>query len=240
MPADSTGTSHGTHHLIERQMLFHDALERAEKEPPEGRSGTRYRFVTVSRDVGTPGSEVATELGRHLGWHVFDREIVEAIAADTNVRQQLVSQLDEKSQNVVHETVERLLRLTEGRSFGVPEYHESLIKTLGFLAAHGRSIIVGRGANFALRGGEGLHIRVTASNEYRIERLSREWGTSLSETRSRLETADAEKREFIRQHFHGELGDPSCYDVIFSMDHLSTAQVTAVILSLVGLPPVAR
>jgi cytidylate kinase len=175
-----------------------------------------------------------------LGWHVFDREIVESIAADAKVRQHLVLQLDEKTQNLVHEAVQRLLRLTEGASFGVPEYHESLLKTVSLLAARGKAIIVGRGANFVLQGGNGLRVRIAASVNYRIERMSREWGLPASETRARLEAADAEKREFIRQHFRSELGDLSNYDVSFCMDHLSTAEVTAAILGIMRFPPAVR
>ena len=240
MPTIRTGESYGTHHIVERQMLFHDAVEKAEREEPARKSSLRDRFLTLSRELGSSGDDVARELAGHLGWRVFDREIVESIAADTKVRQQLVSQLDERAQNLIHESVQRLLRLTEGGSFGVPEYHESLLKTRGILAMQGNSIIVGRGANFALRGTNGLHVRITESLEQRIARTTREWGVTAAEARARLEAADAEKREFIRQHFHADIGDPRQYDVSFCADHLSTEQLSAAILGVLGFPPAAR
>ena len=236
MDSTKSGQHYGTAHMIERQMLLHYARARAGGESPAEKPPLRYRFITISRDPGSLGDEIAQELAGHLGWRVFDREIVDYISQNSHVRQSLVQQLDEKVQNMVHESVQRLLRMAEGGSFGVEEYHEALLKTLAFLATQGESILVGRGANFALRNDPGLHIRVVASADVRAERLSQRWHVSLEEASLRMQELDAERKNFIRRHFKHDLNDLRYYDLVFNTDHLPPQKVVASILGILGMP----
>ncbi|NWG11976.1 MAG: cytidylate kinase family protein, partial [Acidobacteria bacterium] len=165
MQHSKTGEHYESAHLVERQMLFRDARERVERPGAEGARSARYRFLTISRQIGSLGGAIVQELAGNLCWQVYDREIVDSIARSAHVRQRLVEQLDEKAQNLVHETVRRFLRMAEGGSFGLEEYHEGLLRTLAGLAGQGSAILVGRGANFALYGEKGgLHVRVVASD----------------------------------------------------------------------------
>src|SRR5512137_788826 len=154
MQDPKSGGHYEAAHLVERQMLFREARERIVQEALRGAQASRYRFLTVSRQPGSLGADIVQELGGLLHWHVYDREILESIALSANVRHRLVEQLDERAQNLVHETVQRFLRMAEGGSFGAEEYHEGLLRTLAGLAAKGEAILVGRGANFVLHGHE--------------------------------------------------------------------------------------
>ena len=152
--------------IVERRLALWNATLRAAHEKDKDGFGRRFRFLTIARDKGCLGDEIAQQLSLRLGWHVFDKEIVTYIARNSHVRENLVCQLDGKSQSLVEDTISRLLRMPEYGSFGSSEYHESLIKTLVCLAEHGAAILVGRGANFALRGDDGgIRMRVTAPDE---------------------------------------------------------------------------
>ncbi len=223
--------------LAERQMLLRNARERAIHEQPVAESGLRYRFITISRKDGSLGDTTALELSSRLRWRVYDKEIVHQIAQDSHVRQSLVEQLDERSQNLIHESLQRVLTMAAGASFGAEEYHKVLIKTLAYVAACGEAILVGRGANFVLREeGLGLHVRIVASPEVRVERLSRRWGVPAAEARQRMEQIDTERRNFIRHYYRQDIDDPRYYDIIFSTDYLSAGQVADCIMSMTGMP----
>ena len=43
-------------------------------------------FVTVSRQVGGAGEEIASGLGERLGWPVFGKNLLEAMAGDDSIR----------------------------------------------------------------------------------------------------------------------------------------------------------
>ncbi len=234
MHSTGSGETYGSAHITERQIWLHDVQQRA-SQPSPGEKSTSYRFLTISRVVGSLGDRVAEELAHRLGWHVYDREIVDAIAEDSRVRQNLVEELDERSQNLVHDTVQRFLHMAEGHSFGIQEYHEALLKTLALLAARGKAVLVGRGANFVLHGaGCGIHVRITADQDVRIQRMAREWNTTAENARRKLQQTDKDRRDFIRQHFRQNPDDPRFYDAVFRTDVLSVQEVADAVLALLS------
>jgi len=234
-----SGDAYGSAQLAERQMLLRNVRDRALHESPPIETSLRYRFITVSRKIGSLGDAVVQDLAVHLGWRVFDREIVEHIAQHSHVRQSLVEQLDERSQNLIHETVQRLLTMAAGASFGAEEYHEALLKTFAYMVARGEAILVGRGANFALREEtRGLHVRIIASPEVRARRLMQRSGIPALEARQRIEQMDTERRNFVRHHFKQDIDDLRHYDVVFNTDILTARQISDSILGMIGPPAV--
>jgi len=227
----------GTAHLVERQMLLYNARRRLVLEHPEQEVPSRYRFLTISREVGALGDIVASELATQLRWHVFDKEIVDYIAGHTHVRQDLVRQMSERAQSLVHDTVERLLRMAQGSSLGNEEYHHALLKTLAALATQGGAIILGHGGAFALQGQPGLHIRIAGSLEVRVERLSKRWLVPQAEARKKVLQIDAERRHFIQYHFKQDRENLEFFDLVFNTDHLSVEQVVSSVVSLLKQQP---
>ncbi len=223
-------------HLIERQMLLSRVREQATHRREITNPETPYRFITIARDVGSMGDTVAAGLAQHLGWHVFDKEIVDFIAQDNHVREDLVRELDERSQSLIHDMVQRLLLMAEGISFGNEEYHEALLRTLAYLAARGHAIIIGRGGAYALQGGPGLHVRVIASAEKRVSRLAARWKVSPEEARRRMHEVDVQRRGYIQHHFRQNLDLPYFYDLICNTDHMTTEQAIHAVLGLMTVP----
>lgn len=220
--------------MVERQLLLWNARREAAQERLKEESG--FRFLTIARDEGSLGDEIAAELARRLGWHAFDKEIVSYIARNSHVRENLVCQLDQKSQGIIQDAIARFLRMPEYSSFGSEEYHEALLETVVCLATHGSAILVGRGANYILRqNAEGLSVRITASAEIRIQRLSRNWKATLEETRRRMEADDEERRKFIRQYFRQDFDDLGFYDVVYNTDRASPERIVSSILVFMNL-----
>ena len=225
-------------HLVERQMLLSRVREQASRLPESVKPSGSIRFLTIARDIGAGGDAVASELAGCLNWHVFDKEIVDSIARDSRVRLDLVCELDERSQSLIHDMVERLLLMAEGISFGNEEYHEALLKTLAYLAACGRAIIVGRGSAYALQGEPGLHLRIFASQDTRARGLAQEWSVPLEEARRRMLQIDAGRRNFILHHFRQNIDDLRFYDAVFDTDRLSVNQIVLAVLGLMKSPEI--
>ena len=127
--------------------------------------------------------------------------------------------------------------MPEYASFGTDEYRAALLRILVSLAAQGSAILVGRGANFILRENkQGLNVRITASPEVRIQRLSQSWKTTPEEARRRMEADDAERRKFIRHYFNQDFDDRGFYDIMYNTDRTSPALIASSILALMDLP----
>jgi cytidylate kinase len=236
MRMKGSGDSFPSTHLVERQMLLSRVRDYAAPPGSAPETTGSHRFLTIARDIGARGDEVASRLADHLHWQVFDKEIVDFIARDSRVRQDLVRELDERSQSLIHDMVERLLLMAAGISFGNEEYHKALLKTLAYLAARGKAIIVGRGSAYALQGEPGLHLRIIASQEVRVQRLVQQWQVRPEEARGRMLHVDAERRSFIQHHYRQNVDDPRGYDAIYNSDRLSVEEIVAAVLGLMVSP----
>lgn len=237
MGGAKSGELPGTGHLAERQMLLRQIRDKVAISTPARMPGFRFRFITISRQCGSLGDEIAGRLGASLSWHVFDREIVDQIAHNSHVRQSLVEQLDTTSQNLVYDTIRRILTLAEGNSFGVEEYRLALLKTFGYLATRGEAILLGRGANIALRNTEGgFHLRIIASSVVRTERLAQRWQVPLVEAQRRMQEADKERANFVRNYFKQDVEDYGLYDLVINTTCISVADVVRAITSMTRLP----
>jgi cytidylate kinase len=217
-----------TAQLVEKQLGLWSARRRASREGFS--SGQGFRFVTLAADEGCLANEIAQELSSLLGWHVFDKEIVTYIAKNSHISDKLVKELDQKSQNFIQDEIERLLKMPEFASFGSDEYHEGLLGTLMCLATHGAAILMGRGANFALReNAHGLHVRFFSSPEVRIRRLSKSWRITEVDARHRMEADDKEIRKFIRHYYYHDFDDLRFYDIVFNTDRCAFPSVASCI-----------
>jgi len=220
-------------HLVERQMLLYEgrrklARQRSAKEPKGP-----YHFLAISRDIGALGDAIASEVARCLQWKVYDKEIVDYIANHSHIHRELLEQLDEKAQSLVHENVERWLSMFQGQASSYDEYHVALLKTLATLAAQGRSILLGHGSAYALRDQPGLRVRITGSLPVRVRRLSERWGASVEETQKTVRREDSERREFVQHHFKPDRNEGSYFHIVFNTDSLSVDHVAAAIAGII-------
>lgn len=233
MQSTKIGDLKGGQRLVERQMLLTKLRQTGSRDATLPAATGRHRFITISRDLGALGNFIATELAGRLSWQVFDKEIVDCIAQDARMRHDLVQALDERAKSLIQDTVDRLLRSAEGVSFGSEEYHQALLKTLAALAARGEVILVGRGGTYALQGEAGLHLRITGSLDVRTERISKRFGITIEEARSRVQRVDADRRSFLLQHFRANVEDTRFYDMVFNTDRMSVGQVVSAVLGTI-------
>ena len=103
--------------------------------------------IALSREAGANGSLVAGAVGERLGWAVYDRELVQQVAADMGVRTSLLESVDEKHRGWLVESLETFASST---AVAESSYGRHLLETLLSLGAHGECVIVGRGAVHAL------------------------------------------------------------------------------------------
>lgn len=56
------------------------------------------RAITLSREYGSGGGEIATRLAIHLGWRLVDHEIVERVASEMGTTIQEAEARDERTE----------------------------------------------------------------------------------------------------------------------------------------------
>jgi cytidylate kinase len=222
------GDEHVHKHLASalRTLSGHLDAGASPDRPPPPEPPTRFT-IALSRQAGTPASTIAREVGQRLGWAVYDRELLDRIAADQRWRLEQLERVDERHLGWLLETCESFL--------GVPLVAESayvhqLVKTMLALSLRGECIIVGRGAAQRLPPSTTLRVRLFAPRRSRIVALAQQEGISEKQATRKVKELDREHRLFVRRNFFKDPGDPDEYDLVLNAARLPVPACTRLIL----------
>jgi cytidylate kinase len=186
-------------------------------------------YITISRERGSGGREMSQRLAEKLGWHLFDREIIEAIASRTHAREELVARFDEHRQSAMDTYLRNLFT---GQRFDNTQYLCHLSQVVLSLAQYGKAVILGRGANYILPAEAGLRVRVTAPLELRRRRLMQELECDGKKALQEINTHDKERRDFLQHHFHMHADDACAYDMTINTAQIEVETATDLIIKL--------
>lgn len=182
--------------------------------------------VALSREAGSRGASVAQAAGAHLGWPVYDHELLELIAQDLNVRVRLLEGIDERHVSWMQEVVERFCSVPAVRE---ATFVRHLVETMLSLAARGGCIIVGRGSSFVLSHASTLRVRITCPLRERIDYVCAETNMSRDEAERWIVRVDRERRRFVQEHFQHDPTDLEQYDLVLNTSHLPVADCASLI-----------
>ncbi len=207
---------HSIETIIERQMRRWE-LQRAISDKAAEPLPRPRPVITVSRAMGARGDEVAVSLAGMSRFHLFDREILDAIARDFGIRERMVELLDERAQS---ELQSWFLGMMTGRIIDQSDYVKSLTRIVGSLMSLGEAILIGRGTNIIVGARRGFHIRVTAGRSRRIENVVATMAASHREAEELVDNSDVARAHFIKKSFGADIDDPSLYDMVINADWL--------------------
>ncbi len=183
-------------------------------------------FVCISRQVGIHGEAVAERVGAALGWPVFGREVLEAMAEDDEHRRRIYTSMDERDLGWWEETLRSLM---EGE-FVRNDYYNRLCETLLSLASQAESVFLGRGADLILPREQGFRVRLVAPKTERLGGLQRAAALSADKAELEIERIEQERARFFQRHFGVAPDDPMRYDITVNLARFSLDQAAGVIL----------
>jgi len=186
-------------------------------------------FVTISRQAGSGGRELAAALGETLGWPVFDRQILQSMAGDDTIRHRVYQSLDERDLGWFEESLRAFMQSEFVRN----DYFRRLGETVLSLARQGSAIFVGRGIDLVLPRTVGLRLQIVAPLEKRVEWWCAAHDTTPAVARQDLESMDEERASFIRRHFGADHVEPTRFDLTVNVEHMNRAQAVDIVLAAV-------
>jgi cytidylate kinase len=219
--------------VVRKQIALYRAYDiRAERERRAGRGkegNLSYGpYLLISREKGAGGSAVAQLAGKRLGWQVFDKEIVDAIAQKAQVRRELVESLDERDRATIQDAIGELLH---PQPIGTPGYLANLHEIILTLGHQGDVVIVGRGAQYVLPSQFGLRVRMVAPVEVRVRRIASRENLSLKAARVEVERSDRDRTTLARRQFGRNASDPLNQDVTINTAELTVEAATEVVIT---------
>lgn len=230
MPDRIVSRDMGLAKVVERQMRNWE-LARAQvpaERTPAGEDPDRdvFDFVTMANDVGGGGGDIGNMLGERLGWPVFDREILSAMAADDAVRMRMYQSMDERDLNWFEEAMRTFIR----GEFHKNDYFHRLTETLLCLARKSHAVFVGRASDLILPRNKGLRVKVICTLERRVANFARHTGLSDREAARQVERIHRERATFIWNNFQIDILDATRFDLLIHAERFTPAQAVEIIL----------
>jgi len=182
----------------------------------------KYRALTISREYGSGGGEIADIIAKELGWRLVDKDLISEISLTEKVSPSEVAAFDEKVDPWIHRITRTGWGLgADGISVVAPvemfdaEKAASLAKRIVTEAYNmGNCVIVGRGSQCILRNKpDAFHAFVYARLEDRIRKIQLRVkpGTDVP---ALIRATDAQRVEYIRVHYKEKWMNPYLYDIM--------------------------
>ena len=176
---------------------------------------TRKPLVTIARDRGSGGDEIARGLAAALDVECYDKELIDRIAKAANADKRVVEALDETVKDQLELWLSSVL---SKRKYSSSDYLRSLIRTAVGIAPLG-GVVVGRACHLILKRFRIFRVRVVGSPEVCAQRLAdREGGGDLKQLVEQVKAVNAQRARFVVEHFKISLDDASQFDIIVNTD----------------------
>ena len=203
-------------------------------------------IITISRQYGAGGSEVARRVADGLGWRVVDNELIDRVASRAGLPPEEVARREERAPGFV-ERLTRALSRSSPESFPapadqVPEPEEATLVRItegvvAEIAAEGRVVLVGRAGPAVLRGEHAaLHVKLVAGPEIRLRRILEEGragglgGPAVKTAEQAMQDADTNRARYLKQYYGLDWNDPTNYHMVLNTGALGLEGTTAVIV----------
>jgi cytidylate kinase len=171
--------------------------------------------ITISREAGAGGSEIAELVGQKLGWEVLDKALIDRVANRYRLSRPVLEAVDETSASFAYDTLWSWL---DPQVVSHEKYLTRLSRVLSAAAQRNHLIVVGRGGQFILPRQQVLAVRLVASEKYRVNRLMKANQLDAARARRLMEDLERGRRAFVQHFFHHDITDPHLYDLVINVD----------------------
>ena len=206
-----------------------------EKAPPRG----ELPFLTLSRQAGARGGTLArtllAEFEKHpeeprlQGWSSFDEKLCRMILSDPELNVSFRELVTEEFRTPADDFVSVML----GKSFQ-DDVQKKISITLRELALAGKAILIGRGAAVITRDlTSGVHIRLVAERDGRIQHMRESFDISEKEAGRWVDDQDRSRARLMKRRFHREIDDPLLYDAIWNTDRVPLEVIARCIVEMI-------
>ena len=199
-------------------------------------------LVTVSRQYGSGGSEVAEKVAHALGWQLWDNALVDEVARRLGVSTEEVSAREERVPSLPE-------RIASALALGMPE----VMPTVADLAAQpseerivavtkrvieeavhaGPAVLVGRGAQCMLaERADALHAYCYAPVEALASYVVTNLGVPAEDARRVVTERNQQREQYVKRHWKRDWRDPANYHICVNTGWLGLDGAAELIVQL--------
>jgi cytidylate kinase len=182
------------------------------------------KIITIEREYGCGGGEIASLLAKQLGWKLWDQLLTEEIARRAECPKAIVEGREEKNDPLYYRLFKSFMRGSYEGSLNAHKINtvdsECILKFTQIVvqeaAKTGNSVIVGRGSQQFLRDRQdALRVFLYAPRENKVRRLLAR-GKNEEEAEQLVDTVDRERADFIQKYFQVQWPDRAVYHAMIN------------------------
>lgn len=189
-------------------------------------------IITIGRQHGSSGREIARLLAEKLNYKCYDKEIVDEAANHSDFSRDLIDAFDEKRMSAF---------ILHAGGYGLNENFRlnmqvvsAQFEAMRNIAEKGNCIFVGRCADYILRDHDDLiSVFILGDMDERLKCLERRQGLDEVEARKKLKEVDKDRSSFYRYYSDQTWGDAQNYDMCINSSKLGVEGTVQVILDYI-------
>lgn len=188
-------------------------------------------IITIGRQHGSGGHDIARALANRLGISCYDKEIVDEAAEGSNFSREVVNSFDEKrvAPFIAHEP--HYFGIHDGFRLNM-QVAAAQFDAIRSLAEKGDSIFVGRCADYVLRGRDDmLRVFIMGDLPTRIRTIEKRYSLDEDQAKKLIREVDKDRSSFYRYYTDQIWGEAGNYDLCIDSGQIGTEGAVQVIVS---------
>jgi len=182
------------------------------------------KIITVEREYGSGGGEIAQLLAERLGWKLWDQLLTEEIARLAQCPKAVVEVREERNDPLYYRLFKSFLRGSYEGSINAHKLKlvdsESIMRiterVVRQAASTGNCVIVGRGSqHFLADRSDTLRVFLYAPKEDKVRRLV-SGGKARGEAEELVDSVDRDRVDFVQKYFNVEWPSRSVYHMMLN------------------------
>lgn len=175
--------------------------------------------ITISRQMGSLGGDIANYLADLIGYQIIWREVINMAARRAGFPVMALAAIDELG----------LLDLCPS-SDACEAYCEAMQQIMEELYSKGNVIIIGRAGQLVLRNHpSAYHVRLFAPVDLRASRIAERFQVSIAGARAQITTSDRFRANYIKKFYKADWNDPELYHLIINTGLMTVKEAALII-----------
>lgn len=184
------------------------------------------RYITIEREYGSGGTEIAELTAKNCGIACYGPQILQTVAQRQHVS---LEELQQYEESVSNSFLYSLFVVSQSQTgdpdllSGEAKLFVAEARVIGELAKKGPAIFVGHSACQALKDQEGLiRVFIRAEDDYKKQRIIRDYGIPADQVDSICQKFNRKRANYYQFCTRKKWNDAGNYDIVLDSSRLGT------------------
>ena len=192
------------------------------------------KLITISREFGSGGRLIGKRLAEKLDIPYYDKELLDRIAEESGFSKEMIVEAEKKAKNSFLYSLASAMGTGEAgpESLSLNErFFLAQFDTIRRIADEGSCVIVGRCADYVLRGmPEATNVFIYAEEADKIKRAVQEYGVPEDSVKKLMKDTDKERANYYSYHTGRKWGDHVNYNLSIDSGYIEIEDIVDLII----------